>query len=500
VPRAERGGTEPAGSNFAFSVQPPSVMSSILEAVLKFFDGPHAGGDPEQFRRARLLTGFGILGALFGTAYSAFYLSVGHYWGALVIILCSACFALMPWLLRWGWGQPVLAEAYSIILVIGFFALCWLEDGLHGHAIAWLASVPLCALLLIGLKGATRWGVVCTSAAGVIAGLEFIGQSAPITYPAHLENLISTVGYLGLIVFMLLLGVIFERGREQAAKKMLAANDELSRANARLVRLNQEKNEFLSIAAHDLKNPLTVVRGMSDLLAMGILPPEKLKSTAEKISSQAVRMHDLIANLLDLNAIEEGRTNLRLEPLDLGSLTRQVCENFAGVAGQKQIRLNHANEPATAPAVGDRAATLQVLDNLVSNALKYSPKGSEVVVRVVPLADQVTVEVVDRGPGISAEDQAKLFQRFTKLTARPTAGESSNGLGLSIVKRLVEAMNGRISCRSQLGQGTTFVFALPREAARERNATQAQANQAASINAAEVLVRPAEWRLAASGN
>lgn len=134
-------------------------MSSILESVLKFFDGPHAGGDPERFRRARLLTGFGILGAVFGTAYSAFYLSVGHYWGALVIILCSACFALMPWLLRWGWGQPVLAEAYSIILVIGFFALCWLEDGLHGHAIAWLASVPLCALLLIGLKGATRWGV-----------------------------------------------------------------------------------------------------------------------------------------------------------------------------------------------------------------------------------------------------------------------------------------------------------------------------------------------------
>ncbi len=468
-------------------------MSSILEVVLKFFDGPHAGGDPEQFRRARLLTGFGILGAVFGTAYSAFYLSVGHYWGALVIILCSGCFALMPWLLRWGWGQPELAEAYSIILVIGFFALCWLEDGLHGHAIAWLASVPLCALLLIGLKGATRWGFICTGAAGVIAGLEFIGHSAPITYPAHLENLISTVGYLGLIVFMLLLGVIFERGREQAAKKMLAANEELSRANARLVQLNQEKNEFLSIAAHDLKNPLTVVRGMSDLLAMGILPPEKLKTTAEKISSQAVRMHDLIANLLDLNAIEEGRTNLRLEALDLGALTRQVGENFAGVAAQKQIRLNHVNGPTTAPAVGDRAATLQVLDNLVSNALKYSPKGGEVAVRVVPLADQVTVEVVDRGPGISAEDQAKLFQRFTKLTARPTAGESSNGLGLSIVKRLVEAMNGRISCRSELGQGTTFVFALPREVSINEVATPAPTKRAVPERRATSRGATVEW-------
>lgn len=299
---------------------------------------------------------------------------------------------------------------------------------------------------------------------------------------------------------MLLLGVIFERGREHAAKKMLAANEELSRANARLVQLNQEKNEFLSIAAHDLKNPLTVVRGMSDLLAMGILPPEKLKSTAEKISSQAVRMHDLIANLLDLNAIEEGRTNLRLEALELGALTRQVCENFAGVAGQKHIRLNHVNSPGTALAVGDRAATLQVLDNLVSNALKYSPKGSEVEVRLIPVGDHMTVEVEDRGPGISAEDQAKLFQRFTKLTARPTAGESSNGLGLSIVKRLVEAMNGRISCRSELGQGTTFVFALSREAVTGSESPRVQATQVASVKAAEVLVRPAGWRLAASGN
>lgn len=436
-------------------------MSILLQAVLRFFDGPVPEDDPEKLRRARLLTGFGLMGAVFGTAYTAFYLSIAHYLGALVIIVCSALFAIIPWLLRWGWSQALLAETYSGILVCGFFALCWLEDGIHGHAIAWFVSVPLCAILLIGLKAAARWGLVCALATGFLAALEFLGMSPGIAYPPKWENLVSSVGYLGLIAFMLLLGILFERSRALAARRMIDANKQLSAANDRLVQLNQEKNEFLSIAAHDLKNPLTVVRGMADLLAMGRMPTEKLRSTAEKISGQAIRMHDLIANLLDLNAIEEGRMNLNIESIDATKLVQQVCENFTEVAARKQIRLNYVSEIETSFVLADRRAALQVLDNLVSNAIKYSPSMTEVDVRMVGAADSVAIEVIDRGPGISDADQKKLFQRFTRLTARPTAGESSNGLGLSIVKRLVEAMNGRISCRSQLGKGTTFVLEFP---------------------------------------
>lgn len=429
--------------------------------MLRFFDGPHAGTDPELFRRSRLLTGFGLLGAVFGAAYATFYLCIGHNLGALVIILCSALFALVPWLLRWGAPQPLLAELYSALLVGGFFSLCWLEDGIHGHAIAWLVSVPLCALLLLGLRRAVRWGVICTLAACAIASVEFIGMSAQIAYDATWENLVSTVGYLGLIAFMVLLGVIFERSREVAARKMRQANEELSKANERLTQLNQEKSAFLSIAAHDLKTPLTVVMGLADLLVSGITAPDKIRVNAAKISDQAARMRDLISNLLDLNAIEEGRMELKLEAADLVALARQTCENFREVAQRKQITLKLHARLDTAPTHVDPRATLQVLDNLVSNAIKYSPAGSAVDLRVSTVNGLPTLEVVDHGPGISEADQKKLFQRFTRLTARPTAGESSNGLGLSIVKRLVEAMHGRISCRSALGQGTTFVVELP---------------------------------------
>jgi signal transduction histidine kinase len=439
----------------------PVLTRNLIEAVLKFFDIPRAGNDPELFRRSRLLTGFGILGAIFGSAYATFYLCIGHNWGALVIILCSALFATVPWLLRWGWPQPLLAELYSALLVSGFFSLCWLEDGIHGHAIAWLVSVPLCALLLLGLKRAVRWGVICSLAAGAVASVEFIGMSAQVAYDATWENLVSTVGYLGLIAFMALLGVIFERSREIAARKMRQANDELSEANQRLTQLNQEKTAFLSIAAHDLKTPLTVVMGLADLMLNGTTPPDKIRANAAKISDQATRMRDLISNLLDLNAIEEGRMDLKPVAADFVALARQTCENFREVAQRKQIILKLLARLDIAPTHVDPRATLQVLDNLVSNAIKYSPPGSIVELRVKTLNGMPTLEVVDHGPGISEADQKKLFQRFMRLTARPTAGESSNGLGLSIVKRLVEAMNGEITCRSALGQGTTFVLELP---------------------------------------
>jgi signal transduction histidine kinase len=104
---------------------------------------------------------------------------------------------------------------------------------------------------------------------------------------------------------------------------------------------------------------------------------------------------------------------------------------------------------------------VQVLDNLVSNAVKYSPAGTTIVISASQADGKVTVAVKDQGPGLSEEDQKKLFQKFTRLTARPTGGESSNGLGLSIVKRLAEAMNGNVGCHSVLGQGATFFVQLP---------------------------------------
>ena len=129
------------------------------------------------------------------------------------------------------------------------------------------------------------------------------------------------------------------------------------------------------------------------------------------------------------------------------------------LAKSQTLRLESLTGPV--PAVIDPSVTVQVIENLVSNAVKYSPPGKNIFVRLLQPAEAIRCEVQDEGPGLSAEDQKKLFGKFARLSAKPTGGEHSTGLGLSIVKKMVEAMNGRVWCESELGKGATFVVQFP---------------------------------------
>jgi signal transduction histidine kinase len=135
----------------------------------------------------------------------------------------------------------------------------------------------------------------------------------------------------------------------------------------------------------------------------------------------------------------------------------QVIETQRPHATAKQQTIHLQTEPTPATAILDPGVILQILENLVSNAVKYSPPGKEIFVRLKKLPNGVRVEVQDQGPGLSSEDQKKLFGKFARLSAKPTGGEHSTGLGLSIVKKMVEAMNGKVWCESEFGQGATFI-------------------------------------------
>jgi signal transduction histidine kinase len=238
---------------------------------------------------------------------------------------------------------------------------------------------------------------------------------------------------------------------------------ELREKNIKLVDLNAEKNEFMGIAAHDLKNPLGAIRGYAEMLEedAGNIPQDEVADTAARIKKSANIMFDLVSNLLDVNRIEQGKMDLTLAPCDLWDTMRQTVEGYRARAQAKQIQL-HFEDGTRAPQVLAAAAELvQIMDNLVSNAVKYSPHGKNIYVRVRQVEAGVRAEVRDEGPGISAEDCQRLFGKFARLSARPTAGEHSTGLGLAIVKRLVESMNGKVWCESELGKGATFVVELP---------------------------------------
>ena len=415
--------------------------------------------DHETSRRARIITRFGLLGSLFGLTYALFYLSIGHKWGAGIIFLCTAGIALTPTLMRWKKAIEPAGHFFAASLTLGFLGLCFVEGGVHGHAIAWLVSIPLCALLLLGDRAAAICVVVVLLAAGLVVGCDLAGIEFPTTYPARWGSVISAGGYLGLVLFMAILGLLFETGRAKAYARLQEALTELSATNERLVHVNQEKNEFLGIVAHDLKNPLTVIMANGDMMKL-VEDPAEIHEMAEKIISASERMRRLIKDLLDANAIEQGSYASNIAPCEMGALVDEIVEQNFTAAQNKRIEIRVAISDDLFVHT-DAAATLQILDNLISNAVKYSPHNSTIHVNMLPEQGHAFVLVRDEGPGISEEDQKKLFQKFSRLSARPTGGESSTGLGLSIAKRLANTLGGDIQCESVLGVGTTFALCLP---------------------------------------
>ncbi len=239
-------------------------------------------------------------------------------------------------------------------------------------------------------------------------------------------------------------------------------NIEMSVTNQKLKELNDEKDGFLAIAAHDLKNPLTGILYIANSMKSGSCLPEEIIEFGEMLRYSAQAMFDLISNLLDSNKFESGGIELVFASIDSAQLIRHLVKNCKQNAKPKGIKINCIT-PEQAFVRADMQLLRQAIDNLLSNAVKYSPFNSEITVEVVDKQESETVEirVRDNGPGLSAEDQKKLFGKFQRLSAKPTGGEHSSGLGLSICKKLVDMMKGTIRCESEFGKGATFIIELP---------------------------------------
>jgi signal transduction histidine kinase len=245
--------------------------------------------------------------------------------------------------------------------------------------------------------------------------------------------------------------------------KIVERTRELQEKNEALLKLNQEKNEFLSMAAHDLKNPLSAIQGLAQHLQEDFegLPKAVVKA-AQMIELSSRKMVELVKKLLDVNAIEAGKMNVSCKVLNVLPVLKALVEVYTKRAQEKNITVSfHYVKKIDYHAMVDEIMLHQVLDNLISNAIKYSPLGKSVTVRVNQTEGKVRCEVQDEGPGLSEEDRLQLFGKFTRLRPRPTGGEHSSGLGLFIVKKLVVAMSGNVWCESELGKGTTFIVEFP---------------------------------------
>ncbi|WP_313950866.1 HAMP domain-containing sensor histidine kinase [Accumulibacter sp.] len=245
--------------------------------------------------------------------------------------------------------------------------------------------------------------------------------------------------------------------------ELAAAQRELAKKNAVLAALNEQKNRLLGMAAHDLRNPLGVIMSYAKFLnhmAGAKLDARELQFIAQ-IEKSSQFMLRLLEDLLDVSQIESGKLNLVLAPVDLAALVRNNVELNRVLAAAKNISidLDIPGEPVLIDIDANKIE--QVLNNLVSNATKYSHAGTTVRVVLETTGSDVRVSVQDQGQGIPAAELDKLFQAFSKTSVQSTAGETSTGLGLAITRKIVEGHGGSMRVDSLVGTGSNFSFSLP---------------------------------------
>ena len=238
---------------------------------------------------------------------------------------------------------------------------------------------------------------------------------------------------------------------------------QLAKKNLELERLNEEKNRFLGMAAHDLRNPLNAILSFSDFLideASDKLEQEQVEFL-QVIRSSSNFMVELVDDLLDVAKIESGKLHLDLQPVDIKAILEHSISLNRILAGRKHITFELVSQDQLPTIMVDPVKIEQVFDNLLSNGVKYSQPGSAVQVKVMVENDVITISVRDQGEGIPRNEIEKLFKPFSQTSVKSTAGEKSSGLGLAIARRIVEGHQGRIWVESAVGQGSTFYVTIP---------------------------------------
>ncbi|TAE22241.1 MAG: sensor histidine kinase [Candidatus Kapaibacterium sp.] len=265
---------------------------------------------------------------------------------------------------------------------------------------------------------------------------------------------------------------------EHLTEELQQTNQQLQERNHDLAEAHKLKNTFLGIVSHDLRNPLTQIMMSTEMIDHQVqkyigdgFQATIIPTITQRILQSAEFMNQLIQDLLDVNKLESGGVSLYIKPISLKQII-EIFTRFETLAAKKQITL--LLEPASDTIahwklLADERALRQVMDNLLSNAIKFSPLGAKIAVKIsastsLQTESNIRIEICDEGPGLSEEDKAKAFEKFTRLSAKPTAGESSTGLGLAICKELIRQMNGEIGVNSTLGNGATFYIVLPKAA------------------------------------
>ncbi len=344
---------------------------------------------------------------------------------------------------------------------------------------------------LTGTKAAESWVVLCDEEDSVTSlvstsqdetTLELddwvvsnISQdSAPKLLPAKGDNpnyFLAPLTHAGIVIGAIIISHPETiSASDQQFLERLAGRSAAAVENARLYAViefaNEAKSQFVSIVTHELRIPLTSIKGYTDLIRQGIVGEitDQQKEFLDVIGNNVGRMTDLISDLSDISRIERGKINLKPEIITVQTQVLETLSSLRHKFEEKSQNLLADLPKDPLEAYADPSRVVQVLTNLISNAWKYTPDGGEISVRAYPKNGQICVEVSDTGIGISTEEQTKLFTQFFRSESAAVREQTGWGLGLNVTQRLIDIMGGEIGFNSQLNEGSTFWFTLPTSA------------------------------------
>jgi signal transduction histidine kinase len=249
--------------------------------------------------------------------------------------------------------------------------------------------------------------------------------------------------------------------KRKANRKLQYKNDFINRQNEKLAELNYEKNSLISIVSHDLSTPFAAIKMWLNILTDDVSNlTEEQQKAVQRIQQSAGKGEILIRSILDVEKAETNQHKVQLENFDLKVFVENIVGDFIPAASGKNIQMHFETSEKHVYLVSDKQLVSRICENLFSNAIKYSPPGKNVWISLSDANDAVNIKVKDEGLGIDKDELPNLFSKYSKISSKPTADEASTGLGLSIVKRIVDELNGSVFCESEPGKGSLFTVVL----------------------------------------
>jgi len=254
------------------------------------------------------------------------------------------------------------------------------------------------------------------------------------------------------------------KAQQELEKKVDERTRELKNVLEEVKRISKRKTDFISSVSHELRTPLTSIKGYAAILLAGKLGniPQEVRERLEKVNRHSDELVHMVNDLLDISRIEAGRVTMKQEPQDLQDIAEKVVDLLSLQAKEENVELKCAIAPDTRNILADHNQIERVFINLIGNALKFTPRGGKITIQSCRLEqNQVQVDITDTGCGIPPEAQEAIFEEFYRVDNAINQEVKGTGLGLALVKHIIEAHGGKIWVRSKIGAGSTFSFTLP---------------------------------------